>query len=183
MDQKFKFPLIPFRPYQVEAAKKLYIEKILRLLLSRPRRSGKEVETWNLLVQGAVESPGLYTHGIYPTNVRARAVLWDGAILMPNRQSVKFLEMIPKKFIQNINNQDMKIKLINGSVIWVLGSDIDPDKLRGTNARGIGLSEFCISRPKSFLYPIACLKAKWGMVNRSIHIRWDESFLSTHRKQ
>ncbi len=91
-----QLPLIPFRNYQEEAAVKLFLERILRMLLERPRRSGKEVETWNLIIQGAVESPGLYMM-VYPSNVRARAVLWDGAILMPDNRSVKFLEMIPKR--------------------------------------------------------------------------------------
>src|SRR5690349_4622623 len=71
-----QLPLIPFRPYQLEAQVKLYQEGIKRILLERPRRSGKEVESWNLIIEGAIESPGLYLM-VYPTNVRARAVLWD----------------------------------------------------------------------------------------------------------
>src|SRR5580692_3311931 len=117
-----QLPMIKFRLYQIEMQITLFIKKILRILLERPRRSGKEVETWNMIIEGAVESSGLYIM-VYPTNVRARAVLWDGAILYEGN-SLKFLDMIPKRLIANINNQDMKIKLINGSVIWILGSDI-----------------------------------------------------------
>jgi hypothetical protein len=159
--EEVKLPYIPFRPYQIELQVKLYIEKVLRHLLERPRRSGKEVESWNLLIEGSIESPGLYMM-VYPTNVRAKAVLWDGAILMPNGASVKFLEMIPKRLIQSINNQEMKIKLVNGSVIWVVGSDIDPDKLRGTNPRGIVYSEFAFQDPRVFYVMLPALRQNGG---------------------
>lgn len=165
--EEIKLPFIPFRPYQIEAAQDLYIKKILRHLYSRPRRSGKEVESWNLLVQGAIESPGLYLM-VYPTNVRARAVLWDGAILMPDGQSVKFLSMIPKRLVERINNQEMRITLANGSVIWVMGSDIDPDKLRGTNPRGIVYSEFAFQDPRVFYVMLPALRQNGGwMIGQS----------------
>jgi hypothetical protein len=156
-----QLPYIPFRTYQIEAAVKIFIEKVVRLLLSRPRRSGKEVESWNMIIEGAVESPGLYMM-VYPTNVRAKAVLWDGAILMPDGHSVKFLHMIPKRLLQGINNQEMKIKLVNGSVIWVVGSDIDPDKLRGTNPRGIVYSEFAFQDPRVFYVMLPALRQNGG---------------------
>lgn len=147
-DKLYKFPVIPFRLYQIEAQKKLFQEGINRFLLVRPRRSGKEVESWSFLIQGALEKPGLYLM-IYPTNVRARMVLWDGAIVMPDGSSFKFLDMIPPAFLKSRPKKDeMKIELINGSIIKVLGSDIDPDKLRGTNARGIVISEFAFGDPR-----------------------------------
>jgi phage terminase large subunit len=154
-------PYIPFRPYQIEAAQKLFLEGINRILLERPRRSGKEVESWNCIIEAAIESPGLYMM-VYPTNVRARAVLWDGAILMPDGESVKFLNMIPKKVLTVINNQEMKIKLVNDSVIWIVGSDIDPDKLRGTNPRGIVFSEFAYQDPRVFYIMLPALRQNGG---------------------
>ena len=156
-----QLPVIKLRTYQIEAQHKLFIEKIKRHLYERPRRSGKEVESWSFVIQGAIEDPGLYMM-VYPTNVRARAVLWDGAILLPNNTSMKFLHMIPKRLIQSINNQEMKIKLVNGSVIWVVGSDIDPDKLRGTNPRGIVYSEFAYQDPRVFYVMLPALRQNGG---------------------
>lgn len=156
-----RLPLIPFRPYQIEACLKLFVEKIKRHLYSRPRRSGKEYESWNFVIQGAAEEPGLYMM-VYPTNVRARAVLWDGAILLPDGRSIKFLDMIPRRLILTVNNQEMKIKLSNGSVIWVVGSDIDPDKLRGTNPRGIVYSEFAFQDPRVFFVMLPALRQNGG---------------------
>lgn len=144
---KIKLPIIPFRPYQIELQKKLFLENYKRILLQRPRRSGKEVESWNLAIQAAITDPGLYLM-IYPTNVRAKAVLWEGSILMPDNTSVKFLDMIPKRLISRINNQEMKVTLVNGSILWILGSDIDPDKLRGTNPRGAVFAELAFQDPR-----------------------------------
>lgn len=155
-----KLPLVDFRPYQLELQKKLFVEKIKRIMLERPRRSGKEVESWSLLTQAAVTDPGLYIM-VYPTNVRARKILWDGAAFI-NGRSVPFLEMIPQRLKTNINNSDMTIKLTNGAVIWVVGSDIDPDKLRGTNPLGIVYSEFAFQDPRVFYTMLPALRQNGG---------------------
>ncbi len=42
----------------------------------------------------------------------------------------------------------MTIELINGSIIWLVGCDIDPQKLRGTNPRGMVLCELAFSDPR-----------------------------------
>lgn len=164
---EISLPVIPLRTYQIELQKKLYIDKIRRHLLVRPRRAGKEVESWNMIIQGAIEEPGLYLM-IYPTNVRAKGVLWDGAIVMPDGSSLKFLDMIPKRLISRINQQEMKIYFKSGAVIWVLGSDIDPDKLRGTNARGIVRSEAAFGDPRVMyiLLPVLVQNGGW-LINQS----------------
>lgn len=176
-----QLPLVPFRSYQIDAQKALFLDHIKRLFLVRPRRAGKEVESWNLLIEGAVESPGLYLM-IYPTNVRAKAVLWDGQItlttdttlsngkVLKKGSSLKFLDMIPKKMILRFDKQEMKIYLINGSVIWVLGSDIDPDKLRGTNPRGVVRSEAAFGDPQVYFILLPVLRQNGGwMINQSTY--------------
>ncbi|WP_246562469.1 hypothetical protein [Rickettsiella endosymbiont of Dermanyssus gallinae] len=148
--ERITLPVVSFRLYQQETQHKLFIENYKRFFLVRPRRSGKEIESWNLLIQGALIQPGLYLM-IYPTNVRAKLVLWEGAVFLNDShegQSVRFLDMIPKRCIKRINNQDMTIQLINGAVIRVLGSDIDPDKLRGVNVLGAVFSEYAFSDPR-----------------------------------
>ena len=99
---KYQFPIIKLRPYQKEISKALFEEGKKRFFLVRPRRSGKEVESWSLLIQAALTKPGLYL-AIYPTNVRARLVLWDGAAFFNDNgesKSIKFIDMIPEKFIR-----------------------------------------------------------------------------------
>lgn len=165
-----KMPVLKLRPHQQEAKIKLFVEKILRLFLVRPRRAGKEVESWTMIVEGAIEFAGLYMQ-IYPTNVRARIVLWEGAITLEDGNSLKFLDMIPKRLVSSINNQDMSIKLINGSVIRVLGSDIDPDKLRGVNVRGAAFSEYAFSDPRvlHILMPVFRQNKGWFILQTTFN--------------
>lgn len=161
-----KIPVIDLRPYQIAKQKKLFVEKFRYFYYWWPRRHGKEVFSWECIVQAAITTPGLYLM-IYPTNVRARMVLWDGSIVLPNGRGFKFLDMIPKKFLLGKpNNQEMTVKLINGSVIKILGADIDPDKLRGTNPRGVVLSEFAFSDPRvlAILMPILRQNMGWIML-------------------
>jgi len=162
-DEIYTFPSVPFRPYQLEVQRQLFVEGIRFHFLVWPRRAGKEHCSWNIVLQAAITDPGLYLM-IYPTNVRARMVLWEGAILLPGGQSIKFLDMLPQKFLgKKPNDADMVVKLTNGSVIWILGSDIDPDKLRGTNPRGVVLSEFAYSDPRvrHILMPILRQNGGW----------------------
>lgn len=156
-----RLPIIDFRTYQIEVAQSLFIHGIKRFALERPRRSGKEVESWNLIIQGAVETPAMYLM-VYPTNVRAGAVLWNGAITMPDGTSLKFLDMIPERLVEKTDNQNKMIHLVNGSVIWVLGSDIDPNKLRGTNPRGIAFCEFAFQDPRVFYIMLPVLRQNGG---------------------
>lgn len=158
-----ELPLFPLRPYQLEVQRKLFIEGFKRIFLVRPRRAGKEVESWTMILEAAIESPGLYMM-IYPTNVRARLVLWDGAILLSDGTSLKFLDMIPRKLIVSINQQDMTIKLINGSIIKILGSDTDPDKLRGINVRGVVFSEYAFADPRVYHIIMPVLRQNGGWV-------------------
>jgi len=160
--EKLRVPIIDLRPYQVEDQQALFLKKIQYHLWQYPRRSGKEVESWNFLVSSALETPALYLMG-YPTNVRARKILWEGQITMPDGSSLKFLDMIPKRFIAGKpNNIEMTVKLTNGSVIWVVGSDIDPDKMRGINPRGVVLSEFAFCDPKLYYIIAPILRQNKG---------------------
>ena len=144
-----RIPTVDFRPYQLEVRDVLVSGRSKRIMTQWPRRAGKEVTTWNVIIDFAVSEPGLYII-TYPTNVRARKILWEGAMLdIETRTSIKFLDMIPKRLLAKApNNVDMSVLLTNGSLIWVVGCDIDPEKLRGTNPRGMVFSEFAFSDPR-----------------------------------
>ncbi len=158
-----RIPVINFRPYQLEARDALVNNVSKRLLAQWPRRSGKEVTTWNIIIDFAISEPGMYIMA-YPTNVRARKILWEGAMLNKDTQaSIKFVEMIPKRLLaRKPNDADMTIHLTNGSLIWVVGCDIDPDKLRGTNPRGIVFSELAFSDPKVLYNMMPVLRQNGG---------------------
>lgn len=161
--ESVKLPLFDFRSYQLEVQRELFVGSYKRFYLWRPRRAGKEVESWNMIIQGALTEPGLYLM-IYPNNIRGRDVLWNGAITMPDGTSFPFLDMLPRQFIRRKVEDEMTIHLTNGSVIKVLGSDIDPNKLRGTNARGVVFSEFAFSDPRVRLTLMPSLRQNKGWI-------------------
>ncbi len=158
-----RIPVINYRPYQREVRDVLLSKSSKRILVEWPRRAGKEVTTWNLIIDFAVSEPGMYLM-VYPTNVRARKILWEGAMLDLNTgQSIKFVEMIPKRLLaRKPNDADMTIHLTNGSLIWVVGCDIDPEKLRGTNPRGIVYCELAFSDPKVLYSMMPVLRQNGG---------------------
>lgn len=160
---EIRIPVINFRPYQREARDVLVNGDFKRLLAQWPRRSGKEVTTWNIILDFAISDPGLYIMA-YPTNVRARKILWEGAMLNKDTgESIKFIEMLPKRLLaRRPNDADMSIHLTNGSLIWVVGCDIDPDKLRGTNPRGIVFSELAFSDPSVLYNMLPVLRQNGG---------------------
>lgn len=159
-DGEIRVPLIDLRNYQTEVQKIIFSGQYKRVLLEWPRRAGKEVVTWNILLHAAIIDPGMYIM-TYPTNVRARKILWQGAALI-NGVSVKFLDMIPDHLIVRKNDQDMTIELTNGSLIWIVGCDIDPGKLRGTNPRGIIFSELAFSDPRVLHTMLPVLRQNGG---------------------
>ena len=158
-----QIPVIDFRPYQLEIRDVLVNNISKRILAQWPRRSGKEVTTWNLILDFAISEPGMYLM-VYPTNVRARKILWEGAMLEKETgASIKFVEMLPKRLLaRKPNDADMTLHLTNGSLIWVVGCDIDPEKLRGTNPRGIVFSELAFSDPKVLYNMMPVLRQNGG---------------------
>ncbi len=160
---EIKIPVINYRPYQNEIRDQLINKTSMRIIVQWPRRSGKEVTSWNIILDYAISEPGLYIMA-YPTNVRARKILWEGAMLNNDTgASVKFIDMIPKRLLsRKPNDADMSIHLTNGSLIWVVGCDIDPDKLRGTNPRGIVFSELAFSDPSVLYNMLPVLRQNGG---------------------
>jgi hypothetical protein len=158
-----QIPVVDFRPYQIEIRDVLVNKISKRILAQWPRRSGKEVTTWNLILDFAISEPGMYLM-VYPTNVRARKILWEGAMLNKiTGASIKFIEMLPRRLLaKRPNDADMTLHLTNGSLIWVVGCDIDPEKLRGTNPRGIVFSELAFSDPKVLYNMMPVLRQNEG---------------------
>ena len=150
--------MIPPNPINVETQLKLeefqlrfyqapiweaYRKGYKRILAVLPRRSGKDFSTWNLIIRCALERIGIYWF-VYPTYAQGKKILWDG---MTN-DGKRFLDYLPQETIESMNSQEMKIRLRNGSIIQVLGSD-NPDSLVGTNPSGIVFSEYALQIPSS----------------------------------
>lgn len=129
-----------FRHYQVPIDKALQSGK-RRIIAIMPRRSGKDFLSWNIIIREAIKKPGIYWV-VLPTSVMARKIYWDGR----TNDGKPWLSCIPKDLIKSIHQQEMKIILVNNSVIQLQGSE-DPDRLVGANCYGVILSEYALINP------------------------------------
>lgn len=126
------------------------------------RRAGKEkTDLAGVVVKKMLERVGTYFY-VFPTFVQGRKVLWDGA----DRDGLRFLDHIPKELIEGINHTEMKIRLKNGSLLQVIGSD-KFDSVMGTNPIGIVFSEYSLQDPVCWGYfrPILAENGGWAIFN------------------
>lgn len=123
------------------------------------RRAGKDTCAWNFVIPRAFKEKGIYYY-IFPTFAQGRKVLWDGM----NQDGFRFIDYIPKGIIKNINNQEMKVRLINGSLIQIVGSD-NYDSIMGTNPSGCIFSEYSLQNPNAwqFIRPILDANNGWAV--------------------
>lgn len=147
------------RDYQVPICDAFENKGYKRILAIMPRRAGKDLVAFNLCIRAAIRRVGVYFM-IYPTYSQGRKILWDSITI----SGMKFLDYIPKQLVESINSQEMKIRLSNGSLIQVLGSD-NIDSLVGTNPIGIIYSEYALQDPRAYtmLRPVLMANDGWAI--------------------
>src|SRR5512143_3784491 len=118
------------RPYQIPLMDAILNKGYKRVVGILPRRAGKDVCAFNIMIRAAIKKVGVYYY-IFPTYSQAKKVIWDSI----TNSGEKFLDYIPKEIIESSNSQEMKIRFINGSLIQLVGSD-NVDSLVGTNPQG-----------------------------------------------
>lgn len=110
-----------------------------------------------------VDTPGTYYY-ILPNYRQGKKVIWDNI----DESGRRLINYIPKAFLDGKPNEtEMKLKLRNGSVIQVVGSD-NPDSIRGTNPKGVVLSEYAFQTPSiwfEILSPILSKNGGWAVFN------------------
>ena len=143
------------RPYQEDFFSAMN-KGCKRAVLVWHRRAGKDTSAWNYLIYTAYEKKGVYYY-VFPTFAQGRKVLWDSMTM----EGIKFLDFIPKQLIANTNNQEMKIRLKNGSIIQIVGSD-NYDAIMGTNPSGCIFSEYSMQDPNAWQYIRPILDANKG---------------------
>lgn len=122
------------------------IETRQRAFLLCHRRAGKDVLAWNNLIRQSQKRVGTYWHCL-PMLTQARKIIWNGR----TKDGVSFLDFIPPPLIKSKREDDMTIKLANGSLIQLVGAD-HFDSLVGTNPIGVNFSEFALMRPAVWDY-------------------------------
>jgi phage terminase large subunit len=132
------------RWYQIPIRDALINKHYRRIMAVLPRRSGKDLEVFNLCIEECIKKSGFTIFYIFPSKVDAREILWD-ANTSDGHRVIDYY--IPKQLIQSRNEMHMRIRFKNGSVIQLLGSQ-DTDAVVGKNARGFVFSEFAKQDPR-----------------------------------
>lgn len=135
---------------------------IKRLYQVWHRRSGKDVTDLNLVAREMWEHVGNYYY-TFPTYSQGKKALWEGR----GKDGVAYLDHFPLELRDGKpNDTEMKIKYTNGSIFQVIGVE-DPDKVVGTNPRGIVFSEYPLQNPKAWEYmrPILTENGGWAIFN------------------
>lgn len=149
------------RPYQLNLLKALD-SGTKRAIIFWHRRSGKDKTCFNYLVRCASLKVGTYFY-LLPTYSQAKKVIWDNI----DNDGFRMLDHIPKELIKGTNATELKIELINGSIIQLIGADVFKDSAVGTNPIGVVFSEWPISSPQAwdYLRPILAANGGWVIFN------------------
>lgn len=156
---------IPFnyepRPYQVPLFDSI-ANGFKRAVAVWHRRAGKDKTLLNLIVKEAFKRCGVYYY-FFPTYNQGRKVLWDGI----DRNGFRYLDHIPEQLREgNPNATEMKIRLVNGSLIQIIGTD-NIDAIMGTNPVGCVFSEYSLQNPMAWdlIRPILAENGGWAVFN------------------
>lgn len=125
------------------------------------RRAGKDKTDFNYVVKRAARERGAYYY-YFPTMAQGRKILWEGM----DRSGMPFLHHIPPELLAGRpDNQEMKLTLVNGSIIRVVGTD--RTEVVGPNPRGCVFSEFSLQNPRAWNYvrPILAENGGWAIFN------------------
>ena len=164
MSQKTKTVQIPFRftprPYQIPLYNCI-ANGYKRAVAVWHRRAGKDKTLINITAKEALKRTGSYYY-FFPSYKQGRKILWDGM----DRDGFPFAGHIPQEIREKTNDQEMRIKLKNGSIIQIVGTD-DIDAIVGSNPVGCIFSEYALQKPQAweFIRPILAENEGWAIFN------------------
>ena len=130
------------RPYQIPIFDAIENKGYKKVMLIGPRRMGKDVLAFNVAIRYALENVCVIYY-CFPTFSLARRALWDNITI----DGFRILNYIPDEIIESTNEQQMRVKLRNGSIIQLIGSDNYNETLVGTNPKMIVFSEYALQDP------------------------------------
>ena len=110
------------------------------------RRAGKDKTCINYVAKESQRRVGMYFYFL-PTYAQGKKIIWDGM----DFNGFPFLKHFPDEIIESRNNTEMKLKLKNGSIFQIVGSD-NIDSIVGTNPVGCVFSEYALQNPQGWDY-------------------------------
>ena len=121
------------------------------------RRSGKDKTLWNAVIKRAMQVKGVHYY-MLPTFSQAKKIIWDGI----SNDGFRFLDHVPEEITKQKHIQELKIELINGSIIQLIGTD-RYDSIRGTNPVTCVFSEYAYQNPMAYEIVKPILAANGGI--------------------
>ena len=149
------------REYQRPLMRALINDGIKRAVWVVHRRGGKDKTMLNILIIKAMETMANYAY-YFPTAALARKAMWDN---IDAKSGMRVIDHIPKEVVLKMNETQMKITLVNGSTIQLLGTDnLD---VVGGNYFGIIFSESAQHNEQAWDYtrPILAENGGWALFN------------------
>ena len=116
-----------------------------RAVVCWARRMGKDRTLLSVASKLAFQRVGLYWHCL-PTLRQAKRAVWDN-ITSDGQQLMR--STFPDEIVRKRNEVEMKVELVNGSVIQLVGAD-NYDALVGANPVHVTFSEFALTHPKAW---------------------------------
>ena len=140
---------------------------VKRIIMVWHRRAGKDKTCFNVIVHQAMKKVWIYYY-VFPTYSQGKKAAWDWI----DKDGWKTINHIPREAIKRKNDTEMKVELVNGSIIQIIWSD-NVDSIVWTNPIGIVFSEYSLQSPAvwDFLRPILAENGWWAIFNFTP--RWD----------
>jgi len=160
---RITLPQLQPRNYQLNCWRALD-QGAKNILISWARRHGKDVTTASILSKRAMQRVGSYYY-LFPTRKWAERAIWNNIVTIGNKSGNLLDIIFPPEIVTFKNNTDLKIGLINGSVINFSGTDnLD---FVGQGGYGYALSEFSLHKEEvtGFLAPILDEGDSWIIMN------------------
>lgn len=120
------------------------------------RRAGKEKTFVNYTAKKAFERVGTYFY-FFPTYAQGKKALWDGK----DRTGFPFMGHFPNQLVDGRNESELKIKLKNGSIFQIVGTD-NISSVMSTNPIGCVFAEYSLQDPAAWDYIRPILKENGG---------------------
>ena len=129
------------------------------------RRAGKDITIVNATAVAMSDTDNKTGYGgigsyyyFFPTFAQGKKVIWDGM----TREGTKFTDFIPEKLRLQTWNDEMKIRLRNGSMFQIIGTD-NFDAVMGTNPIWCVFSEYALQNPNAWEYIRPILRENKGI--------------------
>ena len=167
-----RLPRFDPRRYQLNVMK-AFDMGIRYLVISWPRRHGKDLTCFSLMVREAMKTVGTYYY-YFPTLEDGKKILWNNVTKILE-ESGNMVDLLCPVEISKKNNSEFYIKLSSGSMIFIGGTD--NLKVIGVDGIGYVFSEWQGQKEEAFDYVRPILRENGGWVIFNGTMRGKENHL------